>query len=440
MNKKTITDIDVKGKKCLVRVDFNVPMKDGVITDENRIIGALPTIKYLMEHGAKVVLCSHMGKPHNVFDNKIKLNKKEKAKIEALPEEERAAATAEAIEKAKKDVKKFSLAPVAARLNELLDNKVTFATDVIGPDAKEKVAALKDGECVLLENLRFHAGEEGRDENFCKALAEYADVYVNDAFGTAHRSHASTAAIVEYGFVKTAVCGFLIEKELSVMADSLEHPVHPFIAILGGAKIADKLNVINNLLDKCDALIIGGGMAYTFLKAQGGKEGLSLVDDEKLEYCENMLDKAEILGKEIYLPVDSAIVPAFPDPIDAPVTVEYVDSKSIPDDKMGLDIGVKTQELFANVIKGAKTVIWNGPMGVFENPTLAKGTYAVAEALASLHGTGATTIIGGGDSAAAVQQLGFADKMTHISTGGGASLELFEGKVLPGIACLNDKD
>lgn len=440
MNKKTITDIDVKGKKCLVRVDFNVPMKDGVITDENRIIGALPTIKYLMEHGAKVVLCSHMGKPHNVFDDKIKLNKKEKAKIEALPEEERAAATAEAIEKAKKDVKKFSLAPVAARLNELLDNKVTFATDVIGPDAKAKVEALKDGECVLLENLRFHAGEEGRDENFCKALAEYADVYVNDAFGTAHRSHASTAAIVEYGFVKTAVCGFLIEKELSVMADSLEHPVHPFIAILGGAKIADKLNVINNLLDKCDALIIGGGMAYTFLKAQGGKEGLSLVDDEKLEYCENMLDKAEILGKEIYLPVDSAIVPAFPDPIDAPVTVEYVDSKSIPDDKMGLDIGVKTQELFANVIKGAKTVIWNGPMGVFENPTLAKGTYAVAEALASLHGTGATTIIGGGDSAAAVQQLGFADKMTHISTGGGASLELFEGKVLPGIACLNDKD
>ena len=440
MNKKTITDIDVKGKKCLVRVDFNVPMKDGVITDENRIIGALPTIKYLMEYGAKVVLCSHMGKPHNVFDDKIKLNKKEKAKIEALPEEERAAATAEAIEKAKKDVKKFSLAPVAARLNELLDNKVTFATDVIGPDAKEKVAALKDGECVLLENLRFHAGEEGRDENFCKALAEYADVYVNDAFGTAHRSHASTAAIVEYGFVKTAVCGFLIEKELSVMADSLEHPVHPFIAILGGAKIADKLNVINNLLDKCDALIIGGGMAYTFLKAQGGKEGLSLVDDEKLEYCENMLDKAEILGKEIYLPVDSAIVSAFPDPIDAPVTVEYVDSKSIPDDKMGLDIGVKTQELFANVIKGAKTVIWNGPMGVFENPTLAKGTYAVAEALASLHGTGATTIIGGGDSAAAVQQLGFADKMTHISTGGGASLELFEGKVLPGIACLNDKD
>ena len=440
MNKKTITDIDVKGKKCLVRVDFNVPMKDGVITDENRIIGALPTIKYLMEHGAKVVLCSHMGKPHNVFDDKIKLNKKEKAKIEALPEEERAAATAEAIENAKKDVKKFSLAPVAARLNELLDNKVTFATDVIGPDAKEKVAALKDGECVLLENLRFHAGEEGRDENFCKALAEYADVYVNDAFGTAHRSHASTAAIVEYGFVKTAVCGFLIEKELSVMADSLEHPVHPFIAILGGAKIADKLNVINNLLDKCDALIIGGGMAYTFLKAQGGKEGLSLVDDDKLEYCENMLDKAEILGKEIYLPVDSAIVSAFPDPIDAPVTVEYVDSKSIPDDKMGLDIGVKTQELFANVIKGAKTVIWNGPMGVFENPTLAKGTYAVAEALASLHGTGATTIIGGGDSAAAVQQLGFADKMTHISTGGGASLELFEGKVLPGIACLNDKD
>ena len=439
MNKKTITDIDVKGKKCLVRVDFNVPMKDGVITDENRIVGALPTIKYLMEHGAKVVLCSHMGKPHNVLDEKITLNKKEKAKIEALPEDQRAAATEEALEKAGKDIKKLSLAPVAKRLNELLDNKVTFATDVIGPDAKAKVAALKEGECVLLENLRFHAGEEGRDENFCKALAEYADVYVNDAFGTAHRSHASTAAIVEYGFVKTAVCGFLIEKELSVMADSLEHPVRPFVAVLGGAKIADKLNVINNLLDKCDALIIGGGMAYTFLKAEGGSEGQSLIDDEKIQYCTDMLDKADILGKKIYLPVDSTVVSAFPDPIDATVEVEYVDSKSIPDDKMGLDIGVKTQKLFADVIKDAKTVIWNGPMGVFENPTLSKGTYAVAEALAALHGTGATTIIGGGDSAAAVQQLGFADKMTHISTGGGASLELFEGKVLPGIACLNDK-
>ncbi len=439
MNKKTITDVDVKGKKCLVRVDFNVPMKDGVITDENRIIGALPTIKYLMEHGAKVILCSHMGKPHNVLDEKIKLNKKEKAAIEALPEADRAAATDAAIEKAKKDLKKLSLAPVAARLNELLGNKVVFATDVVGADAKAKVAACKEGECVLLENLRFHAAEEGRGEDFCKELADYAEIYVNDAFGTAHRSHASTAAIVEYGFVKTAVCGFLIEKELSVMADSLENPVRPFVAVLGGAKIADKLNVINNLLDKCDALIIGGGMAYTFLKAQGGNEGHSLIDNEKIDYCNEMLAKAEKLGKKIYLPVDSAISAAFPDPIDAAIDVQYVDSKAIPEGMMGLDIGEKSQKAFAEVIKGAKTVIWNGPMGVFENPTLAKGTFAVAEALASLNGTGATTIIGGGDSAAAVQQLGFADKMTHISTGGGASLELFEGKVLPGIACLNEK-
>ena len=436
MNKKTITDIDVKGKKCLVRVDFNVPMKDGVITDENRIIGALPTIKYLMEHGAKVVLCSHMGKPHNVFDDKIKLNKKEKAKIEALPEEERAAATAEAIEKAKKDVKKFSLAPVAARLNELLDNKVTFATDVIGPDAKEKVAALKDGECVLLENLRFHAGEEGRDENFCKALAEYADVYVNDAFGTAHRSHASTAAIVEYGFVKTAVCGFLIEKELSVMADSLEHPVHPFIAILGGAKIADKLNVINNLLDKCDALIIGGGMAYTFLAAKGYGIGKSLFDAEKVDYCKDMMKKAEEKGVKLLLPIDTVVAADFPNPIDAPVEVETVDVTAIPADKEGLDIGEKTRALFADAVKNAKTVVWNGPMGVFENPTLAKGTIAVAQALAD---SDAVTIVGGGDSAAACEQLGFADKITHISTGGGASLEFLEGLELPGIACLQDK-
>ena len=432
MNKKTITDIDVKGKKCLVRVDFNVPMKDGVITDENRIIGALPTIKYLMEHGAKVVLCSHMGKPHNVFDDKIKLNKKEKAKIEALPEEERAAATAEAIEKAKKDVKKFSLAPVAARLNELLDNKVTFATDVIGPDAKEKVAALKDGECVLLENLRFHAGEEGRDENFCKALAEYADVYVNDAFGTAHRSHASTAAIVEYGFVKTAVCGFLIEKELSVMADSLEHPVHPFIAILGGAKIADKLNVINNLLDKVDTLIIGGGMAYTFMKAQGGKIGTSLCEDDYLDYANDMIKKAADKGVKMLIPVDTVTADAFSN--DA--NVKVVDAGQIDDGWMGLDIGPKTRELFANAVKDAKTVVWNGPMGVFEMPNFAAGTVAVAQALAD---TDAVTIIGGGDSAAAVNQLGFGDKMTHISTGGGASLEFLEGKELPGVAAATDK-
>ena len=299
MNKKTIRDIDVKGKKCLVRCDFNVPMKDGVITDENRINGALPTIKYLMEHGAKVILCSHMGKPHNIFTPGFGLTKKEKKAIEALPEAERAEAKAAALEKAKKDIKKFTLKPVADRLNELLGGKVTFATDIVGEDAKAKVAALKDGECVLLENLRFDAGEEGRDEKFCKALSEFCDIYVNDAFGTAHRSHASTAAIVEYGFVKTAVCGFLIEKELSVMADALEHPVHPFVAVLGGAKVADKLKVIDNLLEKCDSLIIGGGMSYTFLKAQGYGIGTSLVDEEKIGYCGDMLKKAEKLGIKV---------------------------------------------------------------------------------------------------------------------------------------------
>lgn len=439
MNKKTIRDIDVKGKKVLVRCDFNVPMKDGVITDENRIQGALPTIKYLMDHGAKVVLCSHMGKPHNVFDEKLELNKKEKAKIAALPETEQAAATAEALEKAKNDVKKLTLAPVAARLNELLGGKVTFAKDVIGEDAKAKVAALKDGECVLLENLRFHKGEEKKTPEFMNALASYADVYVNDAFGTAHRSHASTAGIVEAGLVKTAVCGFLIEKELTVMADTLEHPARPFVAILGGAKVADKLGVISNLLEKCDTLIIGGGMAYTFIKAQGGEIGTSLVDDEKIEYCKEMLAKAKSLGKKLLLPVDTVVAASFPDPIDAEIATEVVPSDKIPADKMGLDIGPETRKLFANEIANAKSIIWNGPMGVFENPTLAAGTKAMAQALANVYGK-ATTIIGGGDSAAAVQQLGYADKMTHISTGGGASLELFEGKVLPGIACLNDKD
>jgi len=439
MNKKTIRDVDVKGKRVLVRCDFNVPMKDGVITDENRIQGALPTIKYLMEHGGKVILCSHMGKPHNVFDAKVKLNKKEKAKIDALPEAEKEAATAEALKKAEKDKTKLTLKPVADRLNELLDGKVTFATDVIGPDAKAKVAACKEGECVLLENLRFHAGEEKKEPEFMQGLASYAEVYVNDAFGTAHRSHASTAGIVEEGLVKTAVCGFLIEKELTVMADTLENPARPFVAILGGAKVADKLNVINNLLEKCDTLIIGGGMAYTFIKAKGGKVGTSLVDDEKVEYCAEMLKKAEGLGKKILLPIDTAVAKAFPDPIDAPIEVSYVKSSEIPDDSMGLDIGPNTIALYSEEVKKAKSVIWNGPMGVFENPTLAAGTKAVAQALADVYGK-ATTIIGGGDSAAAVQQLGFADKMTHISTGGGASLELFEGKVLPGIACLNDKD
>ncbi len=438
MNKLSVKDVNVKGQRCLTRVDFNVPMKDGVITDENRINGALPTIKYLVENGAKVILCSHLGKPHNVLDEKIKLNKKEKAKVEELPEEQREAATAEYIEKAKKDLTKLTLLPVAKRLQELLpDVKVTFATDTVGEDAQAKVAALKDGEILVLENTRFNAGEEKRDEEFCHKLASFADIFVNDAFGTAHRSHASTAAIVEYGFVKTAVCGFLIEKELSVMADALDHPVHPFVAVLGGAKVADKLNVISNLLEKCDSLIIGGGMAYTFLKAQGKEVGTSLVDDSKIDYCNEMMQKAQSLGKKLYLPVDGVIVKDFPNPIDAPVEISTVSVDAIPSDMQSLDIGEKSRELFASVIKGAKTVIWNGPMGVFENPTLAAGTKAIAAAMAEANGT---TIIGGGDSAAAVAQLGFADKMSHISTGGGASLELFEGKVLPGIACLNEKN
>ena len=437
MNKKTIRDVDVQGKKCLVRVDFNVPMKDGVITDENRINGALPTIKYLMDHGAKVILCSHLGKPHNIYTPNFKLNKKEKAALEAMPEADRAAAEAEMRAKALKgDAKKFSLKPVADRLNELLDGKVTFATDIVGEDACAKVAAMKDGEVVLLENTRFDAGEEGRDLEFCKKLAAFADIYVNDAFGTAHRSHASTAAIVEYGLVKTAVCGFLIEKELSVMADALEHPVHPFVAILGGAKVADKLNVINNLLEKCDTLIIGGGMAYTFLKAKGYEVGKSLLDEEKIDYCKQMMAKAAAEGKQLLLPVDCVTIGEFPNPIDAPIETIIVDADKIPADRESADIGPKTRELYAAAIKSAKTVIWNGPMGIFENPTLAQGTFAVAKAMAE---SSATTIIGGGDSAAAVAQLGFADKMSHVSTGGGASLELFEGKVLPGIACLNDK-
>ena len=438
MNKMSIKDVDVAGKRCLVRVDFNVPMKNGVITDENRINGALPTIKYLMDKGAKVILCSHLGKPHNIYTPGFKLNKKEKKALEQLPAEEQAAAKQQMIDKAlKEDRVKFSLKPVADRLNQLLDGKVEFASDIVGPDACAKVAALKEGHCVLLENTRFDAGEEGRDEEFCKKLASFADIYVNDAFGTAHRSHASTAAIVEYGFVKTAVCGFLIEKELSVMANALEHPVHPFVAILGGAKVADKLNVITNLLEKCDTLIIGGGMAYTFLKAQGYEIGKSLLDEEKIDYCKQMMAKAKAEGKQLLLPVDCVIIKDFPNPIDAPVETKVVDIDSIPADYEGADIGPKTSKLFGDVIKKAKTVIWNGPMGVFENPILAKGTNDVAKAMAEAKDC--TTIIGGGDSAAAVTQLGYADKMTHVSTGGGASLELFEGKTLPGIACLNDK-
>ena len=435
MNKMSVKDLkDLKGKNVLVRCDFNVPMKDGVITDENRIQGALPTIKYLLDAGARVTLCSHMGKPHSVFSAEVKPNKKDQKKADA------GETTKEAIiEKAKKEEpKKLTLAPVAKRLNELLNGKVVFATDVIGADANKKRDNLKDGEAVLIENLRFHWEEEKKDEAFCKALAYNAEIYVNDAFGTAHRSHASTAAIVEYGIIKTAVCGFLIEKELEVMADTLENPKRPFVAILGGAKVADKLNVISNLLEKCDTLIIGGGMAYTFLKAKGYEVGTSLLDEEKIDYCKQMIEKAAKSGKELLLPVDTVVTDRFPEPIDEKIQVETVPSNAIPANKMGMDIGEKTRKLYADKVASAKAVIWNGPMGVFENPTLAKGTIAVAEALAAVNGK-CTTIIGGGDSAAAVQQLGYADKMTHISTGGGASLELFEGKVLPGIACLNEK-
>ena len=433
LNKKSVTDINVTGKKVLVRCDFNVTMKDGVITSDKRIVGALPTIKYLLDNGAAVILCSHMGKPHNVFNDKIKLNKKEKAKIEALPENERDAATAELIEKAKKDVKKLTLAPVAARISELLGKDVIMAKDVVGEDAKAKAAALKPGEVMLLENVRFHAEEEKNDPEFAKQLASLAEIYVNDAFGTAHRAHASTAGVADY---LPAVCGFLIQKEIDVMGKALDDPDRPFVAILGGAKVADKLTVIENLLGKVDTLIIGGGMAYTFLAAQGKSIGTSLFDDTKLDYCKEMLAKAEKNGVKLLLPVDTVVAKAFPDPIDAAIDVKTVSSDCIPADMMGLDIGEKTRELFADAIKNAKTVVWNGPMGVFENPTLAAGTIAVAKALAD---SGATTIVGGGDSAAAVEQLGFADKITHISTGGGASLEFLEGKELPGIACLNNK-
>ncbi|MBO4472949.1 MAG: phosphoglycerate kinase [Clostridia bacterium] len=437
MDKLTVKDIDVKGKRCLVRVDFNVPMKDGVITDENRINGALPTIKYLVDQGAKVILCSHMGKPHNVLSEGWGLNKKEKAKLEALPEAERPAAEAEMMAKAAKDRTKLSLKPVAVALSKKLGQEVKMSDDFVGPCSDKLVAEIKDGEVILLENTRFDKGEEKRDEALCKKLASYCDVYVNDAFGTAHRSHATTAAIVEYGFVKTAVCGFLIEKELSVMADTLEHPARPFVAILGGAKVADKLNVIDNLLNKCDTLIIGGGMSYTFLKAMGYEVGTSLLDETKIDYCKEMMAKAEKLGKKFLLPVDVVTTAEFPDPIDAPIDTKVFDRDKIPADRMGMDIGPKTRALYAEAVASAKSVIWNGPMGVFENPILAAGTMSVAKALADAKD--AITIIGGGDSAAAVAQLGFADKMTHISTGGGASLELFEGKVLPGIACLNNK-
>ncbi len=432
-NKKNIEDIAVAGKTCLVRCDFNVPMKDGKITSDKRIIGALPTIKYLLENGAKVILCSHMGKPHNIFTEGFGLTKKEKKAVAALPEAEQAAATAAYLEKAMGDKKKLTLKPVADRLNELLGDKVTFAEDIIGPDAKAKVAALKPGEAVLIENTRFDAREEKNGADLAKELASMADIFVNDAFGAAHRAHASTAGVADY---LPAVCGYLIQKEIGVMGKALEAPERPFVAILGGAKVSDKLNVINNLLEKVDTLIIGGGMAYTFLAAKGYGIGNSLFDSEKVEYCREMMALAEEKGVKLLLPVDTTVAAGFPDPIDAPVDIKVVPSNEIPADMEGLDIGTETVKLYANAVREAKTVIWNGPMGVFENPTLARGTMAVANALAE---SSCISIVGGGDSAAACEQLGFANRITHISTGGGASLEFLEGKDLPGISCLMDK-
>ena len=400
LNKVTVDDINVKGKKVLVRVDFNVPMKDGVITNDNRIVAALPTIKKLVEDGGKVILCSHLGKPKNG------------------PEA------------------KFSLAPAAVRLSELLGKPVVFADDdtVVGDNAKAAVAAMNDGDVVLLQNTRFRKEETKNLEPFSSELASLAEVFVMDAFGSAHRAHCSTAGVTDH--IKETAVGYLMQKEINFLGNAVEEPVRPFVAILGGAKVADKLNVINNLLEKCDTLIIGGGMAYTFIKAQGGKVGTSLVDDTKVEYCAEMLKKAADMGKTLLLPTDTVAAKSFPDPIDGPIDTTVVPTMEIPDDMMGLDIGPATQAAYAEAVKSAKTVVWNGPMGVFENPTLAAGTIAVAKSLAE---TDATTIIGGGDSAAAVMQLGFADKMSHISTGGGASLEYLEGKVLPGVAVIAEK-
>ena len=400
LNKKSVDDINVKGKRVLCRCDFNVPLVDGKITDENRLVAALPTIKKLVADGGKVILCSHLGK--------------------VKTEEDKATKT---------------LAPVAKRLSELLGQEVKFAADpeVVGANAKAAVEAMQDGEIVLLENTRFRPEETKNGEAFSKDLASLADVFVNDAFGTAHRAHCSNVGVTQY--VDTAVVGYLMQKEIDFLGNAVENPVRPFVAILGGAKVADKLNVISNLLEKCDTLIIGGGMAYTFLKAQGKEVGNSLVDNEKIDYCKEMMDKAEKLGKKLLLPIDTTIAAGFPDPIDGPIEVSVVDVDAIPSNMEGLDIGDKTCDLFADAVKNAKTVVWNGPMGVFENPILAKGTIAVAKALAE---TDATTIIGGGDSAAAVNQLGFGDKMSHISTGGGASLEFLEGKELPGVAAANN--
>lgn len=400
LNKKSVDDINVKGKRVLCRCDFNVPLKDGVITDTNRLTAALPTIKKLINDGGKVILCSHLGKP----------------KGEPKPE--------------------LSLAPVAVKLSELLGQEVKFAADneVVGSNAKAAVEAMKDGDVILLENTRYRIEETKNGEAFSKELASLCDIFVNDAFGTAHRAHCSNVGVTEY--VETSAVGYLMQKEIDFLGNAVNNPVRPFVAILGGAKVADKLNVISNLLEKCDTLIIGGGMAYTFLKAKGYEIGTSLVDDSKLDYCKEMMEKAEKLGKNLYLPIDTTIAKDFPNPIDAEIPVTVVPSDAIPADMMGLDIGTATAEKYAEAVKTAKTVVWNGPMGVFENPVLAKGTIAVAKALAE---TDATTIIGGGDSAAAVNQLGFGDKMTHISTGGGASLEFLEGKDLPGVVATDDK-
>ncbi len=428
-NKKTIEDVAVAGKRVLVRCDFNVPLKDGVITSDKRIVGALPTIKYLLDQGAKVILCSHMGKPHSILTEGFGLTKKEKKKVEALPAEEQAAATADLLKKALNDKNTLTLKPVAVRLNELLGDKVTFAEDIIGPDAQAKVAALKDGEAVLLENVRFDARETKNGADFAKALADYADIFVNDAFGAAHRAHASTAGVADY---LPAVCGYLIQKEISVMGKALADPARPFVAILGGAKVSDKIGVINNLLEKVDTLIIGGGMAYTFFKAAGHDVGTSLCEEDKVDLANEMVAKAAEKGVKFLLPVDNRVGKEY----DENTEHMLVNSDDIPDGWMGLDIGPKTEELFANAIKGAGTVVWNGPMGVSEWKNFASGTESVARAVAE---SGAISIIGGGDSAAAVEKLGYADRMTHISTGGGASLEFLEGKNLPGISCLLDK-
>ena len=403
LNKLTVDDIDVKGKRVLCRCDFNVPLKNGVITDENRLVAALPTIKKLIADGGKVILCSHLGKVKTEEDKPSK-----------------------------------TLAPVAKRLSELLGQEVKFAADpeVVGANARAAVAEMKDGDVILLENTRYRAEETKNGDAFSQDLASLADVFVNDAFGTAHRAHCSNVGVTKY-INGPHVVGYLMQKEIQFLGQAVENPVRPFVAILGGAKVADKLNVISNLLEKCDTLIIGGGMAFTFTKAQGYEIGSSLCDETKLDYCKEMLAKAEQLGKKLLLPVDAVITDHFPDPIDGPIDTEVVDIDKIPAGKMGMDIGPKTAELYAEAVKSAKTVVWNGPMGVFENPTLAAGTKAVAKALAD---TDATTIIGGGDSAAAVNQLGYGDKMSHISTGGGASLEFLEGKELPGVAAADDKN